>query len=430
MHYLVIFLTLMTLGTSAWGEVEFDIGGDAYVRWFSRQNIPLDPNGYPGTNERKHQGFAQMARLKIDLVHEEGVALRTRTLLAGDKWSGDIIEAGGTRTLVRTPPVGSNGVQGNTDDGRGGYNVRLDYGFLEYRKLGWLFRAGRQESNWAECLTNCDDRRDRLLVLRPMWDGFVIAVYDKRKAGDYHSDSDDADMYGLAYLRYAGPLEYGVLLARWENPDKSYLLTGVNNISPYVKYRRGNFDSQVLANYVGQGSSKSSFPDHHYAYALRLGHQLTDRWRFDTQTLQVHRGGYLSIGYDTYLSMVNNNPEHNQSNQMSTYLGGLGNYLGFLDDKDHREYLYSLRTQYKATSKLTLGLAGGILRKHQPLETFKMTPDFKFIYETRNLHFRALDLTAHYQLTSNASLRANVGRLFGSTYNLSAAAINFEASFE
>jgi hypothetical protein len=172
------------------------------------------------------KALPQMARIKFDMVHDEGVALRTRTVLMGDKWGGDVISpASNTLTLngsnffprpIHTPAAGSNGVTGNSDDSRGGYAVRMDYGFLEYRKLGWLFRAGRQESNWAECLTNCDDRRDRLLVLRPMWDGFVIAVYDKRRPGLSSSDSDDGDMYGLLYLRYAGPLEYGILFARWK----------------------------------------------------------------------------------------------------------------------------------------------------------------------------------------------------------------------
>lgn len=428
-HLLTVFF-LFALVFSAKGEVELEIGGDAYVRWFSRQIIPTPLDRLSDDDPRKSQGFAQMARLQFDLVHDEGVALRTRTVFAGDKWAGDVIREGEART-VRNPPVGNNGIQGNTDDARGGYNVRLDYGFLEYRKLGWLFRAGRQESNWAECLTNCDDRRDRLLVLRPMWDGFVIAVYDKRDSGEYTRDSDDADMYGLLYLRYAGPMEYGILFARWENRDKSYFLTGVNNISPYIKYRYKDLDTQLLVNWVGKGSAASSFPDHHYAYALRLGYQVNDRFRLDSQTLQIHRGGYISIGYDTYLSMVNNNPEHNQSNQMTTYLGGLGNTLGFVDEREHREYLYSLRAQYRATDALTFGIAGGLFRKHQAIEftDFNLSTFAFEKYRMENHHYRVVDLTAQYALTSNASIRANLGRMFGSVQNKSAAAVNFEANF-
>jgi hypothetical protein len=438
MRALIVLLFLLSMIQNVRAEVEFEFGGDAYVRWFSRDlhdvqskyrsHAPFNTTVVnPPRSPRKSQGFAQMARLKFDMVHDEGVALRTRTVLMGDKWGGDVIApASNTLTIngtnyfprpIHTPAAGNNGVTGNSDDSRGGYAVRMDYGFLEYKKLGWLFRAGRQESNWAECLTNCDDRRDRLLVLRPMWDGFVIAVYDKRRPLLNTSDSDDGDMYGLLYLRYAGPLEYGVLFARWENPNKSYFLTGVNNISPYVKYQGEQFNAQVLVNWLGQGSSKSYFPDHHYAYALRAGYQVNDQWRFDAQTLQIVNAGYISVGYDTYLSMVNGNPEHNQTNQMAMRLGGFGTATG---GRDARESLYSLRTSYDVMPKLRLGLAGGFFQKYNHFNT---------VLAQKKEDNVAIDLTARYQLASNAVLKGNLGRVMGDNH-LTAMALNFEASFE
>ncbi len=398
MYRVALALFLFFLMQTVHAELSVDYGADAYVRWYSNSN---EVRGFLFPSETgKKQGFAQMMRLRLDLKHEEGVSLKTRTLLVGDKWGGD-------------NPKNNSAISGNSDDIGGGYTVRMDYGFLEYAKPGFLFRAGRQESNWAECLTNCDDRRDRFLVMIPAFDGFIIAVADKRESGLETRDGDDGDMLGLLYLRYGGNYEAGILAAYWNNSDKTYPLTGVTNISPYVKFRHKDLNVNLLANWVGMGSSKSWYPDHHYAVALQSGYQLTEKWKVEAQTLQIRNAGYISTGFDTYLSMVNNNPEHNQSNISAFRLGAFGTF--FSGGRDASEYLYSVRTHYALTDKWQLGIAGGLFSNYQ--------------FFTKKTHkHEAIDATAKYQLTSRALIRGSFGRVLGDK-QVTTSAVNFEASF-
>lgn len=360
-------------------------GAEAYVRSYMRETVQGD----------KASGFAQMFRLKLDLTPGEGLALRTRTVFSGDKWNGD-----------------ESDVSGNSDNGGGGSDVRLDYGFLEYVEQGWMFRAGRQEASWADCLTVCDDRRDRFLVMNNLGKILLFFVYDKRSEGSDLSRSDDGDMYSLLALGLGESYEWGFLSAWWHNSKGNYLLKDVISLSPYLKLFNAESQLKLLYHWIGQGDEGSLFPSHHHSAAVKVEHQLNSKWGLQAQTLQVYSGGYVATGYDTYLSMVNNDKDHNSSNIRSVYIGGLGTLNG--GDKK-RDSLYSARLTHQVSERLELGAALGYLSFYESSSE-------------REIEQSVVDLTASFKLNSFSSIKASFGRLMGDRYQ-NASMAQFEAEF-
>ena len=223
-------------------DIEVDFGADGYVKGFTKDKSALSP-------QNKDQGFAQLIRVRADFAHKDGLALKTRTVLSGDRWDGDT-------------PVKNTSIVGVSDNGGGGNDVRLDYGYLEYKKNNWSFFAGRQVANWADCLTTCDDRRDRLLALAN-WEGLYVGlIYDKRTEGTIDRDTDDGDMYSVILLKFAPTYEAGLLAAYWVNADGTYVLGGAYNFSPYIKFKWGANRVNLLSNFIGWGEDTSWFSGH------------------------------------------------------------------------------------------------------------------------------------------------------------------------
>lgn len=363
-------------------------GADAYVRSYHTQ-----------TGSDKKSGFAQMLRVKLDLSPGDGISLKTRTILSGDKWDGDF----GT---------GTTNVTGNSDNGKGGRISRLDYGYLEYMKDEWLFRAGRQDASWADCLTVCDDRRDRLLAMKRFGSTFVFAVYDKRIEGSDAKSSDDGDMYSLLFVHFTAQVESGMLAAYWVNPDGSYVLKDVLSLSPYLKYKNGSWQYKALYHWIGQGDKKVSwYPGHHHAGALHAVYD-NEKIKWESQIFHVRNGAFVGTGYDTYLSMVNNNPDYNQSNVQLVRLGGFGTLSGYEKKKDT---LISSRGTYRWNSSFSTGLALGALQYYDATAKVKVKQT-------------ALDLTATYVLNDYSKVKVHAGRLMGDRYQ-NAAGAQFELDF-
>lgn len=391
MNSILSFLSfglILLYSQALWAKEEAvkpDWGADAYVRSYMRENA----------DGSKASGFAQMLRLRLDLEPGEGLAIRTRTVFSGDKWEGD-----------------QASVTGNSDNGDGGSNVRLDYGFLEYSHQGWMFRAGRQMASWADCLTVCDDRRDRFLVMNNLGKIMFFFVYDKRNEGKELSRSDDGDMYSLLALGLGQNYEWGFLSAWWHNSKGNYALKDVISLSPYLKVFNNTSQLKLLYHWIGQGAKDSLFPSHHHSGAIKIKHQLSDKWKLHLQTLQVFNGGYVATGYDTYLSMVNNDRDHNSSNIRLVYLGGLGSFSG--GDKK-RDSLYSTKLSYELSSRLSFSTALGHLS----------------FYESKSeqtIKHSVVDISARYKLNSFSSLKLSFGRLMGGRYQNTSMA-QFEAEF-
>lgn len=386
--FFILFLASSLSFAQAATPVTATFGADAYVRSYHTE-----------TGDTKKKGFAQMLRVKLDLSPGDGITLRTRTILSGDKWDGDF----GT---------GATNVTGNSDNGKGGRINRLDYGYLEYLKEDWMFRAGRQDASWADCLTVCDDRRDRLLAMKRFGSTFVFAVYDKRIEGSDTKGSDDGDMYSLLFVHFTGQSETGMLAAYWTNPDGTYVLKDVISLSPYFKYKIQSWQFKALYHWIGQGDKEDSwYPGHHHAGALHAIYD-NEKWKWENQLFHVRNGAFVGTGYDTYLSMVNNNPDYNQSNVQLVRLGGFGTLSGYEKKKDS---LLSSRATYRFTQKFSAGLALGALQYYDATAAVKVKQT-------------AFDLTATYVLNDFSKIRAHVGRLMGDRYQ-NAAGAQFELDF-
>lgn len=388
----VICCAFFLARVSAARDFEVDFGADGYVKGFSKdKNV--------NTPQNKDQGFAQLLRARVDFMHKEGIALKTRTVLSGDRWDGDT-------------PVSNTSVKGVTDNGGGGNDVRLDYGFLEYKKEDWTFAAGRQVANWAQCLTTCDDRRDRLLVMKNIGGLYAAFVYDKRMEGTIDRDIDDGDMYSILLMKFDQDYEAGLLAAYWVNADGTYVLGGAWNFSPYIKYRWGAYRFNLLANWIGWGEDTSWFSGQHHVYVAQVERDLGAKFKIEAQALHTYAGGYLSTGFDTYLSMVNTNPDHNQSHIQAARIGGFGTFTG---GKDQNETLYSARLSYEISSDWSVSVAGGAFTLYE-------------LANTREVDLWALDAVAAYKLSSNATIKGSLGRIMGD-YGLSAGALALAASF-
>lgn len=387
-----LLLTIPSQGANLHG-VDLKVGGDAFVRGFS-----VTPN-----SNVKDQGYAQLLRLKLDLITEDKIKVSTRTILSGDRWKGDGVE---------------NPVYGNSSPtNRGGNDVRLDYGYIEVPLPGNVIaRAGRQEANFSDCFNTCDSRRDRLLLLKFMGNYVPALVYDKRVeginagnrpiGGSGYSvsgrDSADADMYAAALFHLHKTHEWALLYATWFNDDESYVLNKVHNFSPYYKYKGESFKALVVYNWLGQGSettgttavTRQFYPDHHHSFAIKGEYRLTDKWEFSSQFIMALDGGLITTGYDTYSFVVNSDPDNNSSNTRLITMGGLGTLSGG-DNAD--EHFLVGRARY-FVGPVTLSAVVGKAREY---------------VGGRDQDMMVYDMQANYQYSKSLLVKAGVALVRG-----------------
>lgn len=376
-----LYLCLISF-TPAHSKTSVNLNSDAYVRFYTVDKIS---SGSKVTKSAQ----AQQLRIGMDITHLEedhSVSIKSRLTLSGDHWDGD-------------RPLNNTGISGSNDDGGGGNTARLDYGYLEYVDLSkqFTFRAGRQMANWANCLTTCDDRRDRLMFMRRSGQNFFIGVFDKRYSGEYQNSRDDGDMYAILTMRFTQNYELGLLAAYWQNSDSSYVLEDVFNFSPYIKYRYRNLQFNLLVNWLGQGSDNSWFPKSHTTAVFGVEASINEMMKLETQTLQVFNGGYLSTGYDTYLPHINSNPEHNQSLIQAIRVGGLGTFTG---GRKHRDSLYSTRLTYKIDNNWSISPSYGYLQQESS-------------QKTEQLKTHHIALKANYQINNFSQFSLSGARSFG-----------------
>lgn len=316
-------------------ELPVKLSGDAYVRGFTKDQAR-------GADAK---GFAQMIRVGADFKAEEGVQVKTRTVLSGTTWEGDIHT--------------TNADKGNNNPVYGQERLRLDYGFIEIPKNGFTLRAGRQVADWGECFNTCDDRRDRILLLKQLGPVFAGIDYDKRYEGAGATEGDDVDMWALVLFSKIDTFDVGMLTGYWTNMNakgEGYRnLNHVLNVSPTLKGKMGNLEINGVYNYLGQGERYSTYPDSHHAAFMRLGYPL-GLFKIEAQGVWVINGGLVATGFDTFSSLVNNNQTHNASNTSQITLTGLGTKRDYKKD-DHQ--MYATRLSYDILSDLKGLLALG-----------------------------------------------------------------------
>ena len=375
--FLIFFSMLPTVAAELKG-VDLKVGGDGYVRGFSTKS----------NNGTKNQGYAQMLRLKMDLVTEDKIKVSTRTVLSGDQWAGDST---------------NNTVTGNNDNGSGGNDVRLDYGFIEVPfKDGWVARAGRQTANFSDCFNTCDDRRDRLLLLKFMGKFVPALVYDKRVEGSVANQGDDADMYAAALFYLDKVHEWALLYATWFNDDDSYVLRHVHNFSPYYKYKGDKFKALAVWNWLGAGDRSSWYHGHHNSFALKGEYRFHNDFDISGQIIYSEDGGLITSGYDTYSFVVNSDPDNNRSNSRLVRLGGFGTFTGGARDDEH--FIVS-RLRYFA-GPFTTSLAIGKAREYiAPTEFDLMVYDLQVHYQySKSLLFKGGVALVRNDRTEEATL--------------------------
>ncbi len=359
------------------GGLDVKIGGDAYVRGYSNSDNST-------ATETKTQGFAQLLRVKLDITTKERIRLSTRATLSGDKWNGD---------PANNAPTGTNS-DNDSVNGNGGNPVRLDYGFIEVPfENGWIARAGRQTANFSDCFNTCDDRRDRLMLMKFYGNYAPVILYDKRREGNQNSDENDSDMYAAALFHVHQVHEWALLYAYFDNSTTGYMLGGVHNFSPYYKYKGQNFKALAVWNWLGAGE-KGSWYANENSHSLALRGEYTINKNFDVgfQTVQSFNGGLIAGGYDTFSFVINNSPEYNQSNTRLVSMGGLGTLTG--GDQDD-ESLYIGRVRY-FQKKLTAAFAVGKAREYNAFATSGNKASDLMIY----------DLQLKYQYAKSTSFQA------------------------
>lgn len=375
----MLLLALLPVNAANLLGVDVKVGGDAYVRGFSK-----DTN-----NQTKDQGFANLIRVKMDMITTDKIKVSTRTILSGDRWDGDGVE---------------NAVKGNSTGtaaaNAGGNSVRLDYGFIEVPLPGQVYaRAGRQEANFSDCFNTCDSRRDRLLLMKFMGNFVPALVYDKRLEGTDTDAGDDADMYAAALFHIHPVHEWALLYATWHNEGNDYFLNNVHNFSPYYKYKGENFKALAVYNWLGQGSETTSalgqlYPGHHHSFALKGEYRLSDRFEVGAQFIKTINGGLIAAGYDAYSFVVNNDPDNNRSNTRLVNMGGLGTF----NNDDQIDEHFAVARVRSFIGPVTLSAVVG-----QARENIGGRQDDVMVY----------DAQVHYQYSKSLLLKSGVALVRG-----------------
>lgn len=337
------------------------IGADAYVRRFSNN---------PG---KKEEGFAQRIALKVDLEVDSKTKIKTQTILSGDQWNGD---------------TAGQAVSGNSDNTAGGNPVRLDYGYIETVLPNQVvLRAGRTTANFSDCFNTCDDRRDRLLLMKSYGKFLPVVLFDKRAEGEFNNSEDDRDMYAAALFHLDPTHEWALLYATWVSKNENDILKGVHNFSPYYKYRKGKLKALMVYNWLGQGTNQSIFYHHHHSYAIKVEYSLFGNLRFGAQAINSIDGGLIASGYDTYSFVVNNDPDHNRSNSKLVSLGGFGTLTGNQVDD---EFFYVGRVSYDFNNQTTLNTTYGRAKEVVALKKSLMNIyDLQLAHKyTKNIDFK------------------------------------------
>lgn len=364
--------TLTSVSAVEFGGLDVRIGGDAYVRGFSN-------NDETGSSDTKNQGMAQLFRMRLDVTTKDKIRISTRATLSGDKWNGD---------PANNAPTGTNS-DNDVVNGNGGNPVRLDYGFIEVPfKNGWIARAGRQTANFSECFNTCDDRRDRLLLMKAYGNYVPVVLYDKRREGATNSDDDDSDMYAVALFHVHQVHEWALLYAYFDNSVTGYQLGGVHNFSPYYKFKGDKFSGLAVWNWLGAGETGSWYDNSDsHSMALKGEYRINSHFDVGFQTIQSFNGGLIAPGYDSFSFVVNSSPEYNQSNTNLVNIGGLGTLTG--GDQDD-ESLYIARVRY-FQKELTAALSVGKARQYSlGVASDLMIYDLQLKYQyTKSTYFNA-----------------------------------------
>ncbi len=371
----VLMMAVCLISISAHAETKFNFNGDAYVRGYFLN----------GTGADHTQAFNQFFRLNVDAAADENLTIKTGLVLSSETWQGDTHTTGTTS--------GATAVGGTNEDGTGNGNItHLDHAIIEYKKDGWITSVGRHAVTSPGSFLTSDDRRDRVQVLKVMPNYDLLAlVYDKRSEGSLSNSRDDLDMYSINYYGSIPLFKYALQTGYW----KSKTPVTLDNIKQFTPQLNGKLlGIEYNAYYtILWGGSVLYKTDHHSA-ALRLTKDL-EIVKVDYQSVFTKRGGLIAGGFDTLSSIINNNPDHNQSSIKLRNIGqGFGNKTG-------DEWLHMLKFSKNITTEFSASIGGGYA---------KVLPTF---VSTKIENDTVLDVTAKYTFSKSLNLAAAYGKFFG-----------------
>ncbi len=397
------------VGTPAAAMANVEFGGDYDASYFNVQG-PAD----------RDTGVNQRIRLQSSFESDGGVEVHTRLNLMNDRWTGD---ASGTNPDAAPFTTG----------GRGHRTTQLDYGYVSLPTQIGQVNIGRQMANWNPSgLTTTDDRRDRISLVSPLGGGHTgIALYDQRQSVSTDDRSDDGYLVGAALL---GPLaegvNYGLLLVQFETSasgggDNNYGLRGATLVSPYIQGEAGDFNYEVGMHYLGQG--RALYEEDTFAAYVKGGFQMTPEFLLEGQVFHAADGALIAGGYDTFSSLINNSPDHDQS---ATAIAGLNLsglalpafdqdgepvQVGGTEAQDGVERtLVAVRGTYQMMDWTFKGAAGWV-----NYDDADLGPDEDVVFADLQAHFALTDSTTVYGTAGFADAEDYLGRdVFATSLNV------------
>lgn len=367
-----LLMALCLLSFNALAETKLNFSGDAFVRGYFKNSTGPD-----GT-----QAFNQFFRLNLDAKPDENLTVKAGLVLAAENWEGD------THTAVTT----GTALGGTNEDGTGNGNVtHLDHAFIQYSKEGWITSLGRHAVTSPGSFLTSDDRRDRVQVLKFYGTGLWAFVYDKRAEGTLANNRDDLNMFSVNYYGSAELFKYALQTGYWKATNK-ITLDNIKQFTPQLSGQAFGVDYNAYYTILWGGSTLYK-KDHHSA-ALRLSKDL-EVVKLDFQSVYTIRGGLIAGGFDSLSSVINNNPDHNQS---SIKLRNIGQGFGIVK-KD--ESLHMIKASKSITPDLTASLGGGLARV--------LSAAAGTVIEKNTV----LDATAKYAFSKNLNLAGAYGKFFG-----------------
>ncbi len=377
----LLIVALAVFGLDAYAETKVNFSGDAYIRSYF-------VNGF---GQDKTNAFSQFFRLNINAKPDENLTIKTGVVLAGENWEGDnhkhVANAGGTA------------INGTNDDGFGNGNItHLDHAIIDYSKDGWITSVGRMPVSSPGNFLTSDDRRDRIQVVKLFNNYHVLAlIYDKRNEGTLANGRDDLDMYSMNYYGLTPHFKYGLQTGWWYS--KKFVsgtnLVNLDNVKQFTPQLEGKvlgIDYHLYYTILWGGSAL--YKNDHHAAAIRLTKDL-DVVVADYEGTFTKRGGLIAGGFDTLSSIINNSPDHNQSQiKMRTIGFGLG-----VTKKD--EYVHMVKFTKALTQEFTASIGGG--RAHILTAAAGNTIEKNSVF----------DATAKYIFSKNLNLAGAYGKFFG-----------------
>jgi hypothetical protein len=389
----MLLVAIALVGFNAHAETKVNLSGDAYVRSYFVN----------GLSPYKTNAFSQFFRLNVDAKPDDNLTIRTGVVLAGENWEGDSHKPANFVNPTTGTVTATNGtaIGGTNEDGGNGNITHLDHAVIDYKKDGWITSVGRLPVSSPGNFLTSDDRRDRIQVLKIFNNYHVLAlVYDKRAEGSLSNGRDDVDMYSINYYGLTPHFKYALQTGYWVSKKYNAFTSGFNglnldNIKQFTPQLEGkligiDYKLYYTILYGGSANYKS---DHHSA-ALRLTKDF-DMFVVDAQSIWTKRGGLIAGGFDTLSSVVNNSPDHNQSQiKMRTIGFGLGNKTG-------DEWMHMVKFSKEFSPEFSASVGGGFL---------KVLPVYTATTIEKNT---VLDATAKYTFSKNLNLAAAYGKFFG-----------------